>query len=203
MEKKYNIEDFLGVFDGYLDHQICDDLIKIFESEHHQRLKFNRLKGEGVRPSFKKDESIMLDRDTQTDFSFQVSQKLHDALRETLQIYMDETSILDYAGISKEDLSFVGYKVQKTKPSGGYHVWHVEQGYRSNQNRVFVYTVYLNEIKLGGETEFLIQKRRVSAVKGRICFFPAHFPYVHRGNPPLKEDKYIATSWIINNQPPS
>tara|TARA_R100001086_G_C11825449_1_gene255212 strand:+ start:586 stop:1197 length:612 start_codon:yes stop_codon:yes gene_type:complete len=203
MEKRHNIDDFLGVFDGYLDHKVCDDLIQIFESEHYQRQKYNRIKGEGTRPSFKKDEAIGLCRDTHTEASLKVSEKLHDALRETLHIYMNETSILDFVGIPREDLTFCGFKIQKTQPSGGYHVWHVEQGYKGNQNRVFVYTVYLNEINLGGETEFLIQKRRISAVKGRICFFPAHFPYVHRGNPPLKDNKYIATSWIINNQPPS
>ncbi len=37
---------------------------------------------------------------------------------------------------------------------------------------------------------------RVKPKKGRIVMWPAAFPYVHRGNPPLKEEKYILTSWM-------
>ena len=33
--------------------------------------------------------------------------------------------------------------------------------------------------------------------KGRIVIWPAGFPYVHRGNPPLKHEKYILTSWMM------
>ena len=40
------------------------------------------------------------------------------------------------------------------------------------------------------------QKIRVKPKKGRVSIFPADFPYVHRGNPPLKKDKYILTSWF-------
>jgi len=31
-----------------------------------------------------------------------------------------------------------------------------------------------------------------------VCIFPADYPYVHRGNPPLQKDKYILTSWFLS-----
>jgi hypothetical protein len=62
--------------------------------------------------------------------------------------------------------------------------------------RVLVYSIYLNTVEDGGETEFLYQSQRVKPVKGRIVIWPAGFPYVHRGNPPLSGEKYIVTSWI-------
>ena len=58
--------------------------------------------------------------------------------------------------------------------------------------------MYLNDVKKGGETEFLNQNERIEPKAGRICIFPADFPYVHRGNPPLQEDKYILTSWFLS-----
>ena len=58
------------------------------------------------------------------------------------------------------------------------------------------YSIYLNTVEEGGETEFLYQSQRVKPVKGRIVIWPAGFPYVHRGNPPLSGEKYIVTSWI-------
>ena len=58
------------------------------------------------------------------------------------------------------------------------------------------YTIYLNDVEEGGETEFLHQSVRVKPKTGRIVFWPAGYPFVHRGNPPLKGEKYIMTGWL-------
>ena len=88
--------------------------------------------------------------------------------------------------------------VQKTLPQQGYHAWHIEKnGHSEMFNRVLAYTIYLNDVEEAGETEFLFQKKRVKPKTGRIAIWPAGFPYVHRGNPPLKEEKYIITSWML------
>ena len=39
--------------------------------------------------------------------------------------------------------------------------------------------------------------RRVNAVAGRLIIFPAGYTHTHRGNPPIGQDKYIATSWGV------
>ena len=89
-------------------------------------------------------------------------------------------------------------KIQKTLPTQGYHVWHIEHGKGYfMEPRAFVYTIYLNDVEAGGETEFLHQSVRVKPVTGRIVIWPAGFPYVHRGNPPLSGEKYILTSWML------
>jgi hypothetical protein len=57
--------------------------------------------------------------------------------------------------------------------------------------------VYLNDIKQGGETEFLNQAMRVQPEAGKVVIFPAYFTHVHRGNPVLSaQDKYILTGWF-------
>ena len=38
---------------------------------------------------------------------------------------------------------------------------------------------------------------RIKPKTGRIVIWPAGFPYVHRGNPPLSGEKYILTSWMM------
>jgi hypothetical protein len=58
--------------------------------------------------------------------------------------------------------------------------------------------MYLNDVDDGGETEFLYQSKRYKPVKGRVLIWPAGFTHVHRGNPPLSGEKYIATSWLEN-----
>ena len=87
-------------------------------------------------------------------------------------------------------------KIQKTLPKEGYHVWHFENGSLDTSDRVVAWTIYLNDVEEGGETEFLYQSKRVKAKKGDICIFPANFLYPHRGNPPLSGTKYIITGWF-------
>ena len=87
-------------------------------------------------------------------------------------------------------------KVQKTKPTGGYHVWHCESADAISGRRVLVYTIYLNTIEEGGETEFLYYPRRVKAELGKLVLFPPGFTHTHRGNPPISGTKYIVTGWL-------
>ena len=90
-----------------------------------------------------------------------------------------------------------GAKMQKTRPGEGYHIWHHEHGYMNYvKNSLFAWMVYLNDIEDGGETEFLYQHVRVKPKKGTLVMWPSFFTHMHRGNPPLKEDKYVVTGWV-------
>jgi hypothetical protein len=61
--------------------------------------------------------------------------------------------------------------------------------------RYLAYTVYLNTVEEGGETEFLYQKQRLKPEAGTLAIWPAAWTHVHRGNPPLSGSKYIITTW--------
>ena len=107
-------------------------------------------------------------------------------------LYADKFSIL-----STFDPHYIkSGKIQKTLPTQGYHTWHCENGNLWSRDRLSAYTVYLNDVKEGGETEFLYQSLRVPAIQGTFCIFPAGYTHVHRGNPPLSGVKYILTGWI-------
>ena len=92
-------------------------------------------------------------------------------------------------------------KIKKIPIGGGFHSWHFENGGIPYSQRIFVCQLYLNDNFNGGETEFLYQNRREVAVAGDVIMFPAGFTHTHRGNPPLGNSKYIATSWgILQNE---
>jgi hypothetical protein len=88
-----------------------------------------------------------------------------------------------------------------TANEGGYPYWHCEQYPRDAQcealHRVLLWTLYLNDDFADGETEFLLQQRKVKPQTGAMVIAPAAFTHTHRGNRPLDGDKYIATSWIL------
>jgi oligoendopeptidase F len=90
------------------------------------------------------------------------------------------------------------YKVQKTMPYGGYHIWHYEQlaNDQDSHNRELVWTLYLNTMPdHEAETEFLYQKTKVQPKEGTVCIFPAAMTHLHRGLTVYSYPKYIATGW--------
>jgi hypothetical protein len=115
-----------------------------------------------------------------------VNAYLNEALTEYVEIFTT---------LNENPIRSTRQKLQKTKKGGGYHAWHHEQSVIEVAQRVLVWTIYLNDVEEGGETEFLYQSKRIKARKGKICIFPAGFTHVHRGNPPLSGNKYILTGW--------
>ena len=188
------LKDSIATYDGFIDPKLCQNLIDLFEK--YKDLKaYDRLKGEGATAINKKDEAIGFTKHNNWPDEIEA---ICANIREMLDLYVQKTDIMNFSGI--REFNFTSVKIQKTQPGGGYHVWHIERSHHDlTCKRALVWTVYLNDIKEGGETEFLNQNQRVPAKRGRACIFPADFPYVHRGNPPLKEDKYIVTSWLLSS----
>tara|TARA_Y100000114_G_scaffold26105_1_gene21867 strand:+ start:655 stop:1257 length:603 start_codon:yes stop_codon:yes gene_type:complete len=192
IKERINLKDSIGVFDNFIEPKLCKTLIGFFEKQKPS-IGFNRIEGEGALAATKKDESVCYSK--HNNWTSEMDQ-LCGKVRQMLDIYIQKTDFLNFSGI--RELHFTNTKIQKTQPGGGYHVWHTERNYLNyGCSRALVWTVYLNDIEKGGETEFLNQNQRVPAKTGRGCIFPADFPYVHRGNPPLDKDKYIVTSWFL------
>lgn len=195
-ERKSSIKDFIGIYDGYISDEACDHAIELFKKYNEFNKIFSRFTSEGVTQDKKDDKTLFCIPDLLTEEEFNIN-KLKTLMINfdiALRHYYEETNIKKYAG---EDIMTDHVRIQKTLPCQGYHIWHTERyGDRDGIKRVLAYTIYLNSVEDGGETEFLYQSQRVKPVKGRIVIWPANFPYVHRGNPPLSGEKYIITSWI-------
>ncbi len=195
MKKTQCIEDFIGIYDGYLDDTICNKAIKYYEDQNKLNKTLKRSQYHSADVTRFNDETLMLTGDTLEVWKGALNTLMIN-FEQALREYVKETQILSFCGV--KDINFTTVKIQKTKPGQGYHAWHVEkQGHSEMFNRVLAYTIYLNDVEEAGETEFLFQKKRVKPKTGRIAIWPSGFPYVHRGNPPLKETKYIVTSWML------
>ena len=196
-DRKVNIKDFIGIYDGYIPDEACDEAIELFNKYQEFNKVFSRFISEGTTQDKKDDKQLFCTPEIMIDEKFNVNKlKLLMINFDTaLRHYYKETNLKSYC--DSAELFTDHIKIQKTIKSGGYHVWHVEHAKGHDcESRVLAYTIYLNTIEEGGETEFLYQSQRVKPVKGRIVIWPAGFPYVHRGNPPLSGEKYILTSWI-------
>jgi hypothetical protein len=89
-----------------------------------------------------------------------------------------------------------GMSIQRTGPGEGYHSWHCENADVSSSTRILAYTLYLNDIDEGGETEFLYQGIKIKPETGKLVIWPAYFTHPHRGNPIYKGFKYIVSGWF-------
>jgi hypothetical protein len=61
---------------------------------------------------------------------------------------------------------------------------------------------YLNDVDVGGETEFAYQGVKVQPKAGRLLIAPAGFTHTHRGNSPNSSAKYVIASWLLYQSAP-
>ena len=194
-EKTVNINNFIGVYDNYITKEECNKAIKLFEDQNKFKNTINRIGSEKSSILQKQDQQYFAAKNN-VDVWWKELKSMMINYDLAFQHYLKNTGASDAYG--QEQFFFTTLKIQKTLPTEGYHVWHIEHGPGyENEPRAFVFSIYLNDVKEGGETEFLHFSKRVQPKTGRIVIWPAGFPYVHRGNSPLSGEKYILTSWML------
>ena len=193
-EKEANINKFIGVYDNYILPEECDKVIKLFENQNKFKNTLNRINFENAPILLKQDQQYFA-APYNLDVWWESLKPMMVNFDLAWNHYVQHTGASDAYGVP---FHFTDLKIQKTLPTEGYHVWHIEHGKGfSNEPRAFVFSIYLNDVEEGGETEFLHFSKRVKPKTGLIIIWPAGFPYIHRGNPPLSGEKYILTSWMM------
>ena len=192
-----SFDQFIGVWDKFVPKSICQKVIEDYESTL-ERISSNTFENTNIEPMHgnaqfenrklgRSDISLMMNQ-----YNPNLAGQLSQYLQACFNHYIDE-----YPQLASEIIFSSDIKIQKTGPGGGYHVWHCENSSYAYASRTLVWAIYLNDIKEGGETEFLYQHKRVIPKAGTTTIWPAAFTHVHRGNPPLANDKYILTGWYL------
>jgi len=173
-----------------LDASFCDGLIHKFNNDDRV--------SSGIVGKGHKDNGLKKSDDLHIT-SAPGYGKYHDHMRnQLLDVIRDYQNILEekipvYYPLLK-DMKFAGFNMQRTQP-GGYYNWHTDEHVMSTgRYRGITYIIYLNTIHEMGYTEFY-DGTRIQPKQGHALIFPATWTHVHRGVPPTKELKYIATGW--------
>ena len=180
---EYSHDQHIGIYKNAISNEWCNKVIEYYEnnSDKASPRSFKWKGGDEVR-----DTSCSLNNE-------ELRKNFLDNFEEVFNFYRYKYPLVDYAGL----LQLNDMKIQKTLPTEGYHPYHIEHGNAPPSIwRVGVYTVYLNDVEEGGETEFLYQLKRIKPQKGTLCIFPASYTHVHRGNTPISGEKYIMTGWL-------
>lgn len=195
-----NKQQFIGVFESAFSDEFCDIVINFMDNAIDSNSTFSRKQIDNEIRTKKDDVSLfsndMTGRPKTDELWMHWNQIVlpfsHEFWNSIYPKYADVYGILQEGTgqFALEDM-----KVQRTEVGGGYHVWHYEASSRVQAPRNLAWTLYLNDIEEGGETEFLYQSVRVKPKKGTFVLFPTGFTHTHRGNPPLSNVKYIMTGW--------
>jgi hypothetical protein len=221
-----NMEFFEGIgwVKNFVEPHVCDAIISSFDYWYERKYMVNDTKLERAVAMDQHGKEMMQTLETGMDGTEQFGRRGQLGRKDT-QLFLethDKSMALaltkmvgdgfglytrEYAGItdSADPLSSWTYKVQKTPPGGGYHVWHCENSSFLYRDRVCTWMIYLNDIPIenGGATDFLHQNKSFQPSKGTIIFWPAAYTHMHRGAFLTGGiDKYIATGWFCREPRP-
>jgi len=181
-------KDFIGIYENAYPKEYCDYLMNVGIKNLNPKNTLLRDKNVGLQME---DSALPLDKFiSKKSFKF-----FDDVFYKIFEQYIKRYRCLNE--VVQDGMRIMDFKFQKTKPSQGYHIFHCEHSMNFGFFwRWGVWTLYLNDIEEGGETEFLYQSTRIKPKAGTLCVFPAYYTHTHRGNPPLLKDKYIVTGWL-------
>ena len=189
MEKQFYIDNHIGVFKNFMTDELINSYITFFNNCEEQGAVYPR----------KEDETLVSDNAISTIMG-SVNTALTYSNKPFISMFFKDVYPLytqKYSHLKKlATHNILEVKIQKTKVGEGYHMWHCENAEMKARNRILAFSVYLNDVAEGGETEFLYQKCRFKPEKNTLLVWPSQFTHIHRGNPPLSNDKYIITGWV-------
>jgi len=186
--------DFIGVYKNAFSKEYCEQAISYFNTMEAHGFTENRIQSENAQKTNKDDTALYGQMDPFINLlgSGPIHQEFNKVFWEIYETqYQPQFGVLKDCGFHNN----YSFKMQKTLVGGGYHLWHFESDNRAICNRLLAWTVYLNDVEEGGETEFLYQHKRIKPETGTLIIWPASFTHTHRGNPPLSNSKYIITGW--------
>lgn len=190
----HDLGEHILLFQGFFSNEFCQDCIETFHLCEEKGLAFSRqdhVSGPSTLSIEDKAVPILNIPSSSLPRTTELQDIFHN---EIIPEFFNKYPIQDQY---RYGINIGGAKLQKTEPSQGYHVWHMEHsGQMDSYRSICAWGLFLNDVEEGGELEFLYQSVRVHPRRGDLVLWPAGYTHQHRGNPPLKGTKYIYTGWL-------
>ena len=193
-EDEYEFNNFLYSTKNSLDENVCNEIIKLFEASDKT---YKGVTGTGLNEHIKKSQDLRMDMDPEV---FKDLDKiLYDQLNKHLYKYIDIANQNCYT-ISEWKYEDSGFMIKKYTKNIGFYKYHHDELINHSQDkyRVLTYLWYLNNIEIGGETEFG-GNIKIKPEAGKLIIFPCSWTFPHTGLMPIDNDKYIVSGWVSCN----
>jgi prolyl 4-hydroxylase len=177
------------------DTSVCDRLIEHFSKENTEKVE-GRIYTENcstktINHEVKESWEAYFETNDNTPVFIEYLIELQKVLDEYIKDFPWCNEFAPWSAISSTNLQYY-------PPGGGFKQWHCERGAKVEPvgSRHLVFMTYLNDVEIGGGTEFFHQKITTPAKKGLTVIWPPDWTHVHRGVIAPKEEKYIITGWL-------
>lgn len=200
------LKDTIGIFDNVFSKEECDQIINSFEQKIKSGEAIEGYSSAGKLSSYKKTTDFNLFNSSKPS-DIQLQNIILNRFNEVLSNqYLDKYPFkneFDHHTIVNGKTYYPALNLQKyEKNIGHYNAWHTERDHYGVTSRLFVFILYLNNVIEGGETKFLFKEENsdeffgVKPEIGKLIIHPVSWPYIHKGETPISNDKYIATTWL-------
>ncbi len=179
---------FVQFYDHAMSPEMCARLVAGFDSMPQLQAPNGRGQRAGLEESAWTELNI-------TPFADQTLQGyFYDQIDRHLALYNDTLGLtIPIPSRPKlEDLRIKRYRMgcdEKFQP----HFDAVDE----KMNRYMVFLWYLNDVEEGGETIFCDLGIKVVPRTGRLLMFPPYWMFQHAAPPPVSNDKYIISTYML------
>jgi len=174
----------------YIDKSVCTDLIKYFENSPYK--KQGQL---GIAGKFAVNKKSKLSTDVIIESSNN-DKEISNYYKQLSKVVGEYKKTYKYCSINQHAWGLIeNWHLQKYKPKEGYFIKHYERVGPLTAHRHLTFMTYLNDVRDGGETEFVYQKLKIKPEKGLTLIWGTDWTFTHRGITSKTETKYIATGW--------
>lgn len=187
--KPHSFDNFIFVCDQVLPAALCDQLIRLFrKDERVQKGKVVDHLGQKQESVDKVSEDLIMAPEGVWQSPYHA---VHEAVTAFVRAYAEQSPALQVA-----PLQWPAYKIQRYPRDKGYFRWHFDALGPGAFDRVLGLSLYLNDVKAGGETQFYHQQAQVAPLAGRGVLFPAAWTHMHCGAIPRSNAKFIISTFV-------
>ena len=184
----FDVRSYVRFYDNALPADFCAQMVQAFESSKHLQSPHGRGHQAGLDNSAWVEMNVTRFADTAFLGFF------HAQIDKYLAEYNKQLplTIAIPNSITIDDIRIKRYRAgtdENFEP-------HFDS-YQQKSARYLVFLWYLNDVTDGGETEFVDLGIKVAPRAGRLLMFPPYWMYQHAGRPPLSNDKYIVSTYLM------
>ena len=181
------LTDYIKIYDSLVSDELCNQIRESFDKsdsqyfDREQRPSFHEL---NITKLYMKKDPLWVDIQT----------KLNNVFVDAVELYMKS---LDLGPDFPSKYAFEEYRM-KMYSDNNYDQFkdHVDVGDYNSARRFLVCFLYINDVSVGGQTNFPKLDYAVAPVRGRILLFPATWQWRHAGLPPVSGRKYIVGTYL-------
>ena len=201
-----NLSGFVHIEENVFDDDFCESLIQLHKS-NQSNLTYGQVGENKVNHKIKKsiDYNLSESADDYLKYGGVIVHNIGNSFEKYSDNLPHQTEFqtkIEFFAKNTQEVTVL--QIQKyEKGEGHYNSWHYENANIQTSLRTFVFILYLNDVNEGGETEILFANQKIQPKRGTLVIHPSFYPFVHRGNTPISDDKYILTGWMqySTNQP--